>query len=122
MLLGIGVYFYLVWLPKSVEFAKRESFELLHHSLEIVEDQITQDLVAGNMDSVRQNLDLMLLKNPTWQRLELKNAKNVLLYPEEELDADTNTPLPDSGVMQPISLDMEAYGKKIGNLWRKNYA
>jgi signal transduction histidine kinase/CheY-like chemotaxis protein/HPt (histidine-containing phosphotransfer) domain-containing protein len=112
LLLGAtSVYFYVAWIPKSIEFATQESMELLHHTLEIVEDQITQDLESKNMDAVRERLDLILLKNPDWHSLVLKDNEGKILYP------DSAEPEPGQGEsLRSVSLDMEAFGNKIGNL------
>jgi two-component system, sensor histidine kinase len=111
LIIVIGTYFYLVWLPKSVEFSQNESLTLLHHTLEIVEDQITQDIVASRLDAARQNLDLMLLKNPSWLQLILRDAKGNLLYPESGLEPQKKV----DGV-ETVFLEMRAYGKNIGSL------
>ncbi len=111
LMAGVGLYFYLVWVPKSVSFSVGESLKLLHHTLEIVEIQITQDIAKGDLDTVRQNLDLLLLKNPSWQRLVLKDANGVILYPEgEEILPSTRQDL------KAVSLQMATYGKNIGSL------
>lgn len=107
----IGVYFYVVWIPKSVEFSTSESRGLLYHTLEVVELQITQDIVKDDMNSVRQNLDLMLLKNPAWKELVLTDNAGKLLYPETD-NEDTHN----GASILTISQDMAAYGTKIGTL------
>jgi signal transduction histidine kinase len=109
--MAIGLYSYAVWVPKSVEFSAGESMELLHHTLEIITDQITQDMVDNDMDSVRQNLDLILLKNPDWKELVLKDAEGKILYPLSGSD-----PTHKIAGTRTIFLDMSAYGKKIGSL------
>jgi signal transduction histidine kinase/CheY-like chemotaxis protein len=108
----MAVYLYVAWIPKSVEFSIQESMKLLHHTLEIVEDQITQDLVANNLTAAQDKLDLMLLKNPTWQHLYLKDAAGNILYPQ----SPESLPEQSKQHMRVVSLDMGAFGKKIGEL------
>lgn len=107
---GLGVYFYTVWLPTSVDFSTRQSLKLLTHTLEIVKDQITPELIDNDLGSVRQTLDIILLKNPDWQHLVLTDNTGQTLYP-----ADRLPPIEDNGV-QTIFLEITAYGRYIGDL------
>jgi signal transduction histidine kinase/CheY-like chemotaxis protein/HPt (histidine-containing phosphotransfer) domain-containing protein len=111
LITGMSCYLYVVWIPKSVDFSMAESMQLLQHTLEIVEDDITQDMVADNLSSVQQKLDLILLKNPEWLQFVLRDNTGNVLYPvsgETELNT-TNT-------ARVIERDMNAYGKKIGHI------
>lgn len=107
----ISLYFYVAWIPKSIDFSARESLDLLYHTLEIVEDQITQDLAEDDMTEVRQNLDLMLLKNPNWLKLILRDKAGEIIYPENNMISLKNK----KGVKK-VSLEMDAFGERIGNL------
>jgi signal transduction histidine kinase/DNA-binding response OmpR family regulator len=108
---GVGLYFYVVWLPTSISFSQQEATELLKHTLEIVEDQITQDMVTGNISTVQERLDLILLKNPIWKQLVLRDKDGKVLYPV--FDAESVLP---ADATKTISQDLEAYGERVGSL------
>ncbi len=110
MIALMAMYFYAVWVPKSIAFSAKESLDILYHTLEIVEDQITQDIQQGDMQAVYQNLDLMLLKNPDWHSITLRDAGGKILYPESSQGF-----IKESHDIE-VSLNLEAYGKKIGSL------
>ncbi|QQG35151.1 MAG: response regulator [Micavibrio aeruginosavorus] len=109
---AIGLYFYVVWIPRSVEFTLQETKDVLDHMLEIVEDQITPDLARNDMESVRERLDFILLKNPEWHALLLQDRSGGILYPEGgALDM-----LHQHDTDRIITQNIEAFGNQIGKL------
>lgn len=106
------VYIYTVWVPKSVNFSAKESLVLLQHTLEIVEDEITEDLVNNDIDAVIQRLDLILLKNPSWKQLILRDVENNILFSGDEGELT----LSEGEVIERVERQVSAYGKDIGKL------
>lgn len=108
----LGTYIYMVWLPKSVEFSTKESLVLLQHTLEIVEDEITEDLLNGENELVAERLDLILLKNPSWKQLILRDKEGKILFPED----DSGITLSSDILTERVERDISAYGDTIGTL------
>ncbi|MGM0422874.1 MAG: ATP-binding protein [Pseudomonadota bacterium] len=106
----MGIYFYAFWIPTSVHFSTQQSLKLLSHTLEIVKDQITPDLIKDDLTSVQQNLDIILLKNPDWRQLVLTDRNGNTIYP-----ANGGKELEENGLLT-VSLDITAYGEYIGEL------
>ncbi|MDD9899845.1 MAG: ATP-binding protein [Alphaproteobacteria bacterium] len=111
-LLGIGAYLYFIWVPQSVIAAKKESIDLLQHTLEIVDDQITQDILDGNTDVALQRLDLILLKNSDWKSITLTGKDGQQLYPIDNFEVESDP----NDVLLPLSRDLIAFDEKVGTL------
>lgn len=111
LLVAVAAYLYIAWIPKSIEFSISESKNLLQHTLEIVEDQITKDLVEGNLNTVIERLDIILLKNLEWQKLVLYDANGKVLYPVFE-----NETLSETATQKIIEQDLNAFGQNIGKI------
>lgn len=111
LLVAVATYLYSVWIPKSIEFSISESRNLLEHTLEIVEDQITKDLVEDNLNTVIERLDIILLKNLEWQKLVLYDANRKILYP-----VFGHEDLVETATQKIIEQDLNAFGKSIGQI------
>ncbi|MGH1456009.1 MAG: response regulator [Alphaproteobacteria bacterium] len=110
LVVAIIGYFQFVFIPKSMEDSLQEPLNVLQSMLEIVEDQITPDFLDGDLETVRQRLDLILLKNPSWLSLVLYDENGDMLYPDQEVVYT------DVLYMREVKQDIDAFGDRIGSL------
>ncbi len=113
LITAIGFYLYFLWLPQSVAHAFKATERQLQQTLEIVEDQLMIDLTGGDVSSAILKLDLMLLKNPKWKKLILRDGDGEIIYPVNPVNTGEEV---SNTQFKNVNRDMYSHGKKIGSL------
>lgn len=114
MVVAMGAFIYFVWVPARVVFFKGWAQHILHDTLEVVGDQITQDIVDNRMEAVYDRLSLILLKNPDWKQIELTDIHGKILYPT--YGKTGVLPVASTNEVQIAEKDLIAYGSNVGNI------
>jgi len=114
LVIVLSSYLYFIWVPATIDFSRNEALRQLHQSLEVVGNEIAENMAGKRQDSVFDQLDLILLKNPEWKSVTLQDMHGKRLYPREA-EAGTNAKADGPNILT-INNDFMVYGKKAGKL------
>jgi signal transduction histidine kinase/HAMP domain-containing protein len=77
----IAAGLYGAWMPRALVDAEAEYLELVDAHLQTVVDSLVPLLLAGELDSVHQNLEVLQSANRDWVAMRLVDARQRPIYP-----------------------------------------
>ena len=84
LMICLGLYARLVWLPHAVQVSVNQSKALLSKTLETVGEGLVPLMLENQLSNIYDNLDIVMTQNADWVYLSLSNNEGQSLYPFEE--------------------------------------
>jgi len=109
--LVLGLAFFFIWIPQSIEYSKRALVRQSHNELAITSEALIPLLLQNQFDVIHESLDALLESISVWKSISLFDGENNRIYPLE-----APSPTDPGNEYQALSHDIEFSGRVLGQL------
>jgi signal transduction histidine kinase/HAMP domain-containing protein len=110
----IAVGLYALWMPRALVDAEAEYLDLVDAHLQTAAESLVPLLLASELDSVHQNLEVLQSENRDWVAVRLIDARQRPIYPLREPVSSATAPK--SPRVRPLVKDVTLLGVVLARL------
>lgn len=79
--IAITMYIFFYWQPSYIQHIEKRELETKRNALELLATATLEPILKGELSQVYEILDAQKKHHPEWRFIELRNAKDVKIYP-----------------------------------------